>query len=82
MDNGNHRSDSNLEASPGSSLDLDQLWYVVREKAWLIMLFGLLGILGGLATIALSAALVALLARRPSELRFDALVRAVAPKRS
>jgi len=51
MDNGNHRSDSNLEASPGSSLDLDQLWYVVREKAWLIMLFGLLGILGGLAYI-------------------------------
>lgn len=41
-----------------------------------------LDILGGLATIALSAALVALLARRPSELRFDALVRAVAPKRS
>jgi capsular exopolysaccharide synthesis family protein len=29
-------------------LDLEQIWYIIREKAWLILLFGLLGILGGL----------------------------------
>jgi succinoglycan biosynthesis transport protein ExoP len=50
MQNGNSHPEPKLEA-PASSLDLEQIWFVVREKAWLIALFGLLGILGGLAYI-------------------------------
>jgi len=36
---------------PSGSLDLEQIWYVLREKAWLILLCGLLGIFAGLAYI-------------------------------
>ena len=48
MQNGSNYPEPKLEA-PSSSLDLDQIWHVIREKAWLIGLCGLLGILGGLA---------------------------------
>ena len=49
-ESGHHRVDLGPEA-PGSSLDLEQMWFVIREKAWLIALFGLIGIFGGLAYI-------------------------------
>jgi capsular exopolysaccharide synthesis family protein len=50
MQNGNSYPDTKVDV-PASSLDLDQIWHVIREKAWLIALCGLLGILGGLAYI-------------------------------
>jgi uncharacterized protein involved in exopolysaccharide biosynthesis len=50
MQNGNSHPEPKIE-TPASSLDLEQIWFVIREKAWLIALFGLLGILGGLAYI-------------------------------
>jgi succinoglycan biosynthesis transport protein ExoP len=50
MQNGSNYPDPKLDA-PASSLDLDQIWHVIREKAWHIGLCGLLGILGGLAYI-------------------------------
>lgn len=40
-----------LEGTPSSSLDLEQIWFVLREKAWLILLCMLLGIFAGLAYI-------------------------------
>jgi capsular exopolysaccharide synthesis family protein len=40
-----------MQEAPGSSLDLEQIWFVVREKAWLIGLCGLIGIFAGLAYI-------------------------------
>ena len=46
--NGNQRPEPKLEVAPASSMDIEQIWYILREKAWLILLFGLLGILGGL----------------------------------
>jgi len=51
MENGNQAPEVKLDAGPATSLDFDQLWFVVREKAWLILLCGLLGIFGGLAYI-------------------------------
>jgi len=50
MQNGSNYPEAKLDV-PSSSLDLDQIWHVIREKAWLIGLCGLLGILGGLAYI-------------------------------
>ena len=50
MQNGSNYPETKIDA-PASSLDLDQIWHVIREKAWLIGLCGLLGILGGLAYI-------------------------------
>jgi polysaccharide biosynthesis transport protein len=43
--------DTSIEPSGSSSLDFEQILYILREKAWLIMLCGLLGILAGLAYI-------------------------------
>ena len=51
MTNGNHKVDLDADASEGGSFDLEQMWFVVREKAWLIALCGLIGILAGLAYI-------------------------------
>lgn len=50
MKNGSHKASVDLDDSEGS-IDLEQIWFVIREKAWLIALCGLLGILGGLAYI-------------------------------
>jgi capsular exopolysaccharide synthesis family protein len=50
MQNGSSYPETKIDV-PSSSLDLDQIWHVIREKAWLIGLCGLLGILGGLAYI-------------------------------
>lgn len=50
MNNGRHTVD--LEADlPESSLDLEQIWFVLREKAWFIALFGLVGFFAGMAYI-------------------------------
>ena len=56
MENGNHNGnykppEPGLDSAPSSSLDFDQVWYIARDKAWLIILAGLLGILGALAYI-------------------------------
>ena len=48
--NGHHKREVDPEL-PESGMDLEQMWYVVREKAWLILLCGLIGICGGLAYI-------------------------------
>ncbi|HEX4084194.1 MAG TPA: polysaccharide biosynthesis tyrosine autokinase [Chthoniobacteraceae bacterium] len=45
-----HHPDLKLD-EPANSLDLEQLQYIVREKAWLIALCGLIGIFAGLAYI-------------------------------
>lgn len=51
MQNGNHNpADLELDA-PERPIDLEQIWFVLREKAWFIALFGLVGIFGGLAYI-------------------------------
>jgi len=50
MTNGSQSPEPRLEP-PASSLDIEQIWYVAREKAWLIALCALIGIFGGLAYI-------------------------------
>ena len=48
--NGIHHPDLKLD-EPASSIDFEQLQYIIREKAWLIALCTLIGIFGGLAYI-------------------------------
>ena len=50
MKNNSHKGPLELEPEE-KGLDFEQLWFVIREKAWLIVLCGLVGIFGGLAYI-------------------------------